>query len=451
VTTLKDIRTFIPINKVVRQAALDMYADFEKVQAQYTAWAIRGIKKLTKETLKSPPRYALLTVNKNLNNAVLPCDFKEELGVFLINSCGQKVPLVVNGNILPTTSLIEDLGCEVECEEKCGCYPKQLCNDIQTTQVINKITIGEAQYDETVTSTLMPNGEYYIVTTTPIFNMVEDEVEYVTKKEYVTSFDLASCGCIKNTERNFAKLESCCYDAWCCHCSPCVNSTAEVGGYRIFEENGTISFDTSMPGDKVLLVYRGFLPKQGNEYLVPEIAFETLIEYTKHKSIANKKGIAQWEKRDQFDAYMRERGNMNKSRTRLNISDIIHSALNVPQFVYNTSACGGNGGYVPYCPSTSPSNTVLTNVQYVDLGSSSPPLPQYPTIITFEGSEATGGVVYNNPILAPAIGMRVFANPINRFLTASEFNILPTGGVDLSPLGTVYGVGDFFDVFGRWV
>lgn len=448
-TTLQDIRTFIPINKVVRQAALDMYADFEKVQAQYTAWAIRGIKKLTKETLKSPKRYALLTVNKNLNNAVLPCDFKELIGAFLINSCGEKVPIVVNGNILPTTSIIDDLGCDVECEAKCGCYPKQLCEDIQTTQVINKITIGDAQYDETVTSTLTPNGEYYIVTTTPVLDMVESGIQYITKKEYVTSFDVAYCGCIKPTERNYARLEACCYEAWCCHCAPCADSTAEVGGYRIFEENGTISFDRSMPGDKVLLIYRGFLPKQGNEYLVPEIAFETLVEYTKHKSIANKKGVAQWERRDQLDAYRRERDNMTKSTIRFSLSDIMHSVLNVPKFSYNYNACGGNGGYIPY-NATAPTNTVQTNVQYVNLGSSSPPLPLRPTIVTFEGTEATGGVVYNNSILATATSIRVFSNVFNRFLTSSEFNVIPTGGVDLSPLGTVYSSGDFFDIIINW-
>jgi hypothetical protein len=96
-TTQQDIRTLIPITKVVKRVALDMYADYDKEQARYTAWAIDGLKKLTRETLKSPKRYALLTVNKNLNNAVLPCDFKEEIGVFVIDSCGENIPLVANG------------------------------------------------------------------------------------------------------------------------------------------------------------------------------------------------------------------------------------------------------------------------------------------------------------------------------------------------------------------
>lgn len=450
-TTLQDLQTFIPINKVVKQAALDMYADYEKVQSQYMAWAIRGLKKITTETLKSPKRYAILPVNQHLSNAVLPCDFKEEIGVYLLNSCNEKVPLIINPNIV-NSELITEYPCEPECPAKCGCYPKQLCNDIQTTQVINLITIGDAQYNQTVTTTLYPNGEYYIVTTTPVLNMVTSGIDYIDTKEYVTTFDLAECGCIKPTPRNSCRLEACCLDAWCCYCAPCSNSTSDVGGYRIFEENGTIHFDGLLRATNVYLEYRGFLPKSGNEYLVPEVVFETIVEYTKHKSIANKKGTPLWERQLQFDAYTRERSNMTKVMGRMNLADIIHSALTVPKFSYNYNRCGSFSGYIA-CDTSNSNNSAVTNtsVQYVQVPSGAPPLAQYPTIVTFEGTEATGGVVYNNTILAPALSMRVFANPFNRFLTASEFNIVPTGGVNLSPLGTVYGAGDWFDIIPTWV
>lgn len=447
VTTLQDLRTFIPINKAVKQAAMDMYADYEKVQAQYTAWAVRGIKKLTRESLKSPIRRAILPVNQNLNNAVLPCDFKEEIGVYVINSCNEKVPLITNPNII-NSALIEELPCEPECPAKCACYPKQLCNDIQTTQVINKITINDVEYDQTVTSTLLPNGEYYIVTTTPVFNTVTSAVDYVDSKEYVTTFDLAECGCIKPTPQNNCRLEACCFDAWCCYCAPCSSSTSDVGGYKIFEENGTIHFDGSISATKIYLEYRGFLPKSGNEYLIPEVCFETIVEYTKHKSIANKKGVPQWERRDQFDAYVRERTNMTKSTIRLPLADIIHSALLVPKFSYNYNRCGGDGRFVADTSSSlnsssnGSSNSSVTNTTVINTISCKP------SILTTNGALMVGGTQYINSILSTALSFRIFANPFNRFLTTAEYNVLPQGGWEI--LTGVYGAGDEFDTIPVW-
>lgn len=443
VTTLQDLRTFIPISKVVKQAANDMYADFEKVQAQYTSWAVRGIKKITKETLKSPKRYAVLTVNQHLNNAVLPCDFKSEIGVFLINHCHEKVPLVINPNIL-NSALIQELSCEAECPAKCGCYPKTICDDIQTTQVINKITINDVQYDQTVTSTLLTGGEYYIVTTTPVWNTVKSMVDYVDSKEYVTTFDLATCGCIKPTPANDCRLEACCFDAWCCYCAPCSSSNSETGSYRIFEENGTIHFDGSMRATHVYLEYTGFLPKSGNEYLVPEVAFETLVEYTKYKSIANKKGVPQWERKDQKQSYIDERANMTKVLVRMPLSDIIHSALLVPKFSYNYNRCGGDGVWTTDT-SSSVNNTaaiVAANMTVVNT------INCKPSIITTNGAEMNAGITYINSILSTALSFRIFASAFNRFMNADEYTVLPQGGFTV--LTGVYGASDSFDVIPRW-
>jgi hypothetical protein len=446
VTTQRDIRSFVPITRIAKRAALDMYADYEKEQARYMAWAIDFLKKLVRETLKSPKKYAFLTVNKHLNNAVLPCDFKEEIGVYVIDNCGKKVQLVSNQHII-NSQLATDIGCESECKEKCGCYPKQLCDELQTTQVVKKIRIGEVDYDETVTSTLMPNGEYYVVTTTPVLNTVEGEIEYINKKEYITSFDLNTCGCIKPTEQNSARLEAVCYDAWCCYCAPC-STSSEVGGYRIFEESGTIHVDGGFAGDKIYLEYRGFLPKSGNEYLAPEVAFETIIEHTKYKSIQNKKGVPQWERRDQFDSYLRERSNMTKVMGRISIADILDSALKIPKFQYNYNACGGAGSYIPVSTTTivaAPSGSAVTNITVVDQSGNG---NCNPSIITINGLELQGGTTYVNPVLADAISYRIFANPFNRFLTSSEVTINPAGGFTI--LTGNYAEVDEFDIIPKW-
>jgi hypothetical protein len=277
--------------------------------------------------------------------------------------------------------------------------------------------------------------------------MVNSGIDYIDKKEYITTFDVATCGCVKKTEINQHLLAACNWDLFCCFCTCCKKGNTEFGGYRIFYETGTIHFDGAMIYDKVYLEYRGSLPKSGNEFLVPEVAYETLIEYTKHKSIANKKGVAQWEKRDQFSAYERERGNMTKIMGRMSLFDIVHSAMNVPQFNYNRNGC-----YTP-CPVTSgggvaasPGQVFVTNTQYVNVPS---PIVNSarPTVITVEGSEMASGITYSNPILA-GVPLLIFADVFNRYLTVSEFNILPTGGFTI--LTGIYGAGDFFQVIPKW-
>lgn len=442
----KDITSFIPLNRIVKRAVLDMYGDFAKDESRFQAWAIDGYKKLVRETLKSGKRYAVININKNLNSAILPCDFKEEIFVGLIDNCGEKVALNVNPNIVNNFLIEDEVPCDQPCPEKCKCYPKQLCNDLQTTQIINKILINDTEYDQTVTTTLMPDGEFYQVTTTPIWNVATEEIDYINEKKYITNFDTAACGCIKPTEENKHLLAACNWDLYCCYCTKCKSRNTEFGGYRIFYETGTIHFDETMIYEKIYLEYRGVLPKSGNEYLVPEVAFDTLLELTKWYSVRNKKGVAQWERRDFFDNYTTERKNMTKVMGRMKLEDIIHSAMLVPQFDYNSSGC-----YTPRSIPQPPQDqnvTITTGIQYVNVPSASPaPNPGRPTTITIEGTQMTGGVTYINPILA-GVPLLIFANPFNRYLTDSEYTLEPSGGFTI--LTGVYGAGDFFVLTPAW-
>lgn len=449
----QDIQSFIPLSRIVKRAIVDMYGDYTKDEARFTLWAVDGLKKLVSQTLRSGKRYAILNINKHLNSAVLPCDFKEAITVALINSCGEKIKLNINPDIVNNFLVEEEVPCDTACEAKCNCYPKQMCADLQTTQVINKILINDTEYNETVTTTLLPNGEYYKVTTTPILDMVSSTIVYKDKKEYVTSFDTAECGCIKPTERNCAKLECLCWDVFCCYCTSCNNGAEDFGGYKIFLETGTIHFDGAMIYDKVYLEYRGSMPKSGNEYLVPEVAYETLVQLTKSYSIQNKKGTALWERREQFDAYTREYGNMKKIMGRISLEDILQSALLVPKFDYNSNGC-----YTPSSVSRSSANTsqnqvIVRETVYVNVPSPAPPIATHPTIITFEGSEMTPGAgtsqIYTNTLLGSAVSVRVFANPLNRFLTVAEYSF--SGNQITINTGATYGTGDFFDAFPRWL
>jgi hypothetical protein len=426
-----------------------MYGDLSKDEARFTSWAVRAIKKLTAEALRSNgKRFAVLNINKNLNSAVLPCDFKEPIFIGIIDQCGEKIELNINSNIVNNFNLPE-VECDTPCEAKCDCYPKQMCADLQTTQVINKIKINDTEYDETVTKTLMPNGEYYQVTTTPTMDFVSESIEYITKKEYITAFDLETCGCIKKTERNCAKLEAVNWDVYCCYCTSCKKSSTDFGGYKIFMETGTIHFDGAFRYDKAYIEYRGSLPKSGNEYLVPEVASETVIHLTKFFSVQNKKGVPISEKNWVFNNYLRERGNMEKIMGRMSLADLLHSALLVPNFSYNSDGC-----YTPCSTSNSTyrngygTSTSTTTIINTGGGGGTTPTAQYPTIITFEGTEMVDGI-YTNALIATAVGVRIFANPFNRFLTPTEFNIL--GGGQIEILTGEYGSGDWFDLFPKWI
>lgn len=439
-----DIQELVPLNKLVRQAVMDTYGDYDRDQARFTAWAVRAFKKLVKQSIRSNRRFSILNVNKNLNNAFLPCDFKEEIVVAVLNDCGQKVYLTPNPHIANLRA--EEIPCENECDKGCECYPKQLCVDLATTYTINKIRINDTDYDETVASTLQPTGEYYVVTTTPYLNVTGNGVDYVTRKEYITTFDVAECGCIEKTERNTCRLENLCFDAFCCFCSGCATGDSYFGGYKIFEETNTIQFDRAMPYKKVYLEWRGVLPKSGNEYVVPEVAFEVLINLTKFFSVQNKKGVSISERQWFWERYTTELGNMTKLKTRISLEAIIHAALTVPTFDYNQKYCVSStlrnaAGIPAVAAAASSSSQVIVPT---------PSLPSSgcnPAIITTNGQEMEGGTKYHNASLI-GVPFRIFATAFNRAMLASEYNILPTGGFEV--LTGVYGLQDEFDIFPKW-
>lgn len=440
-----DIKSMVPVSSVVRQAILDTYGEYVNEEARFTAWAIRGIKKLTRQTLKSGKRYAILNINRNLRTAVLPCDFKEEVSVYILDSCGERINLTLNSKIVNIDSF-EDIPCENECDKNCGCYPKQLCEDLTTTQVINKIRINDTDYDETVTSTLLPNGEYKVVTTTPYLNVAGSGIIYKDTISYETVFDVADCGCIERTERNDCRLENLCPDLYGCYCSGCGTTSSGFGGYRIFTDSNIIKFDAGMECDKAYMEYRGFLPKSGNEYLVPEVAFEALVNFSKFKSVENKKGVSMADKQWHWVRYTTEYDNMKKILGRTNLTNILHACLTVPTFDYNVNRCAPSS--LPASCNTSTTPTVVTNTVYVPTPSTGLPSSGCnPAIITTNGQEMENGTTYHNTTLI-GVPIRIYANAFNRMMFESEYTRNADGGFTV--LTGVYGLADEFDIYPKW-
>lgn len=445
-----DLTEMVTASSLAKLAVMDMYGNYVDDEARALVNVIRGIKKLTRQSVKSKKRYAILNINKNTRTAILPCEYRKVISVFVIDSCDNRVDLNVNHKII-NTEVLEEIPCENECDKDCGCYPKQMCQDLSTSQVINKIRIGDTDYDETITYYLQPNGEYKAVTTTPYLNIGGGGgVIYKDKTDYVTTFDVADCGCIKQTEQNDCRLEVACPDVWACYCcDSCASADNDLGGYNIFPESGIIKFDRNFIYDKAYMAYRGFLPKQGNEYLIPEVASDAVVNWAKFLFIQNKKGVSRSDREWFLERYEQEYKNLRIITCRVSISDIINRVLTVPKFDYNSPViCVST-------PSLNNISNITANIAAVTAITSEvvpatglPSTGCNPAIITTNGQEMEGGVTYRNPTLV-GVPFRIFATAINRALNESEYTVLTSGGFTITT-GGIYGLLDQFDIFPKW-
>jgi hypothetical protein len=352
ISKFKEYRT---ITQVVKRAALDTYSNYEEVKARYNAWAIDGWKELNVQAVKSNKRSVLLPINKNTRIAKLPDDYVEHIFVGFIDNCGTKVSLSLKNNIVDTSNL-QEIPLEDCCDKGCNnCYSKALCRDLNKTQTIETIYIFENPYQKTITTTLMPTGEYYVETITPMWDMATSTVIYVHNKEYKATLELEVCGCIKQTSTNENKLKEHCYDSWCCHCTGCADSSYDLGGYKIFPENNIIQFDSVRNYTKCYLEYRGALPMVDGDLIVPEVVFETLVAKVKHNSIKNKKGINRGDKQDYWQDYLIKYGNMEKILGRVStLAQITQALMKTPKF--------DTGDYDScYSPSEWSGNTTASN------------------------------------------------------------------------------------------
>lgn len=334
-----DTRRFVPLKKIVHAALLDSYAEKGQSEDLYYHFAARGFNKLQREIIKQGKRYTLLEVNQNTNTATLPIDFEEELFVGILGANGMKLQLVPNGSIVNQNNVSLYDGpnkCKV-CNSDTS-----ICENLQITETSNPIVINDTTYEQKVVKKLYPNGDYYQETTTPFLDTELDTIVYRTDKEFIDHISLLPCGCIENTAANMATLQRCAPDAYCCYYAACDCGKADLGTYRIFEENNLIQFDYNFHFDKVYIEYIGSMPKIKGQLSVPAVAFETLVEWIKYKSVANRKNIGRLQVDQYFESYKRERHNMEKILGRVSLASIIDAATRVPKFnvSYQSEWCG---------------------------------------------------------------------------------------------------------------
>jgi hypothetical protein len=348
----------VPLTRVVKAAIVDSYGDIGKTQELFTHWAARGLRKLNREVLKTGKQSVFLKVNKNTNTVTLPCDFEEEIFVGRINEYGVKVPLQKNTGIVDVMNASDET-VKNKCE-KCS-QDKTICEDLQITEDVELVTINNQVYEKTTIKKLHPNGAYTLETTTPMIDVDQVTIRYLTEKQFIGKLSLKPCGCLEPTSGNMSILQR--YNPnifYRCYARCASSCNVSEGGYRIFEETGLMQLDRAYNLDYVYMEYRGFIPKINGQYYVPEAAFETLVNWTKFKSVENKSGVTLSERNWVFEHYRRERANMQKELGRVSLSSIMYAAIAIPKF---DLATGWYGGFFDYKRKESSSSSSCSTTQ----------------------------------------------------------------------------------------
>lgn len=321
----------VTLSSAVKASIIDKYEDIGKVEQRYSHWGCRELKLLYNQILPKIPQKILLQVNQSTRTATLPLDYNYAIAVSGINENWEKVPLRLSNSLVDSKNVI-DIPCEDACP-KCQ-QDLNICNDLTITEDTEIVVINDTPYNKTIIKKLYPNGDYYLETTTPILNIDDDEVEYVTSKEFITNFDLKPCGCLETTPANIVTIQTYCPDIYCsyysCYCpTPCLGSH---NSYRIFEETGLIQFDPSFPYARVYLEYVGYIKKIKGQFYLPEIAFEVVVEGIKKRAIKDKPNIPNWQIFNQKEDYRSAKRDLQKILGRVSLSQIIQSVILIPKF-----------------------------------------------------------------------------------------------------------------------
>lgn len=425
----------VPIYKVVAAAMVDIYGDISQAGLQQTLMfnAARGFRKLNNEILKNSRRKVLLHVNKNTHTATLPLDFYEESFVGVIDDNGQKVPLRMRTDLTDTNN-IDDIPCEDKCP-KCA-QDKNICNELTITEDTILVIINNSTYEQTIIKKLYPNGDYFIETRIPLLDINTNTVVYTTQKEFVAKLSLKDCGCIEDTPENIAVIKCNACDVYCNYFASCCSTPLDAS-YQIFPETGLIKVANNFNFDKIYLEYQGFLPKKNGQYQVPEICFETLVNWIKFKVVENKQnvplGVRQWH----WERYRVERGNMEKLVGRMGIQQIIQSIGLIPKFDVN---------WYPdnYC-FTPPQSTAMAPTDSCSAQQATCPPTSSKSFTPFDilvvagngaGTPTVGVATYQNNKLINYLGINViFINNTtltklqNDNQTAKDFSIDPITGI----------------------
>lgn len=323
-----ELKRVVTLSSAVNAAMLDAREDVGRSKQLYTHWAARGLKLLYNQVLPKKVRRVVLMINKNTSSAVLPDDFDTEVFVGVINNKGHKVPLVSNSAI--TSDNFDTLPKQSDTCAVCG-QDKDICEDLQVTEISETVVINGQPYELSSVKTLYPNGEYYLVTNTPYLDTATNSVVFRSERELLTTLDKRACGCLAQTKSNMFKLKQCNNEVYTCYYAKCDSGESQEG-YKVFYDQNLIQFDRTFPHEKVYLEYNAFLQKKGGKYYIPEVAFETVVEWTKFKAVDGKNNVSLGERSWRLEQYKAAKRNMVKSMGKINFTQLVNLIGMTPKF-----------------------------------------------------------------------------------------------------------------------
>ena len=430
------LKKIVPLSKVVSASIIDLWEDIGKMQQLHYHWAARGFKKLQREVLKSGKRSALLEVSENTRTASLPPDFDTELFIGYIEK-GHKFAIPLHTNLINKNS-IEEIPCEDACPV-CN-QDKKICTDLTVTQSTELVVVNGSTYEKTTIKKLYPDGNYFLETTIPYWDIANNMIAYATTKEYIAQLDLKDCGCLENTEKNIETVKEHCFDAYCSHYAPCEHDR-EGSGYKIFEESGLIQLDFKFRHKYLYIEYIGFLPKINGQYAVPEVAFETLVEFTKFHSLEGRRNISNPDKKWRWDMFINARNNMEKEMGRISLDNIIYMVGLTPKFNWDAPAWNNYHELSEERKVETITNAVITGCDALPLCAAPSPVrtPFRLAVIVpvgiVPGLPIAGQSSYQNDFLIGALNVDyIIVNDTNESRNLGKFTFdSTTGTLDRSP------------------
>ena len=318
----------VPLLKAVRASIVDVHGNITELQEKHSFWAARGLRKMQREVLKVGKTKILLPINRNTMTATMPLDFGADIFVGAIVN-GKKVQMKASGKFADVCN-IQEVPLEDACTS-CG-QDKTICEDLSITESVVLVVINGSTYENVTVKKMYPNGDYYLEKSF-WYQDIETgaAVQAPLQREFITNFGLNPCGCIGKTPENIQKLQTHCYDCYCCNYAECSRDISSYE-YAIMEDTGLIQVEYNYPYDFIYLEYLGFMPKRNGQYMVPEVAFETIVEWTKWRAIKDKNGVERWRIKDAENYYNEARGRMVQQLTRTSISRIISIFRSTPKF-----------------------------------------------------------------------------------------------------------------------
>jgi len=426
-----DLTKTVPLYRAVNAAIIDSFEDIGKTQEVFSHWAARKLKELNRQIGLTSPRKATLTINRSTNTATLPPDFEEEYGVYIIVN-GKKIQLKLRPELVDSKN-IEDIPCEDKCA-KCS-QPTSICNELTITEDTVLVVIHDSTYEQTIIKKLYPDGSYFLETRIPVWDVEEETVIYTTTKQFITSLDLKPCGCIEETPENIEKIKCCCNDVYCNYFTPCdTNCDINYGGYRVFEDSGLIQFDAIGKFNKAYIEYRGFMPKKNGQYQIPEVAFETIVEWLKFRNIDGKRSSPNVDKKWRWDMYSVARGNMSKEMGVISLGQIIQAITLIPKFDIDHYVCE------PYCPEPRQLSTPTVSAAPAECSTEQVDCPptsskffvpfDVAVIAGITGGPTAGGNTYQNDKFKGALGVNlIIVNNTNETKKALQFDLDTSTGI----------------------